>query len=91
MFGFHPGRGRARQPWFLRDPAAMAARGHWDARAPFYFDQESPIPPGGWPKPGRLEVHLRDDHLQYALSWFGLAAGLIGVYGWWLVGRVRRT
>ena len=76
--------------WFLRDPAAMSARGRWDAQAPFYIDQESPVPPGGWPKPGRLEVHLPDNHLQYAITWFGLAAGLIGVYAWWLVGRVRR-
>jgi surfeit locus 1 family protein len=77
--------------WFVRDPAAMSARGHWDAQAPFYVDQESPVPPGGWPKPGKLEVHLPDDHLQYAITWFGLAAGLIGVYAWWLVGRVRRS
>ena len=75
--------------WFVRDPAAMSARAHWDAQAPFYVDQESPVPPGGWPKPGRLEVHLPDNHLQYAITWFGLAAGLIGVYAWWLFGRVR--
>ena len=47
------------------------------------------MPPGGWPKPGRLEVHLPDNHLQYAITWFGLAAALLGVYGWWLAGRVR--
>ena len=75
--------------FFARDPAAMSARGHWNAAAPFYVDQVSPVPPGGWPKPGKLQVHLPDDHLQYALTWFGLAAGLIGVYGWWLVGRFR--
>lgn len=77
--------------WFLRDPAAMSARGHWDAQAPFYVDQESPVPAGGLPKPGKLEVHLPDNHLQYAVTWFGLAAGLIGVYAWWMVGRVRRS
>jgi len=75
--------------WFLRDPAAMSAKDHWGSTAPFYVDQEAPAPPGGWPKPGKLEVHLPDNHLQYALTWFGLAAGLIGVYGWWLFGRVR--
>jgi surfeit locus 1 family protein len=76
--------------WFLRDPAAMSAKGGWGATAPFYVDQEAPVPPGGWPKPGKIEVHLRDDHLQYAITWFGLAAGLIGVYGWWLLGRIRQ-
>jgi surfeit locus 1 family protein len=77
--------------WFLRDPASMSAQGHWNAAAPFYVDQEAPVPRGGLPKPGKLEVHLRDDHLQYAITWFGLAAGLIGVYGWWLLGRVRAS
>ena len=44
--------------------------------------------PDGLPKPGKLEAHLPDNHLQYAITWFGLAAGLIGVYAWWLVGRL---
>ena len=87
---FTPGEEANGNVWFVRDPAAMSARAHWDAQAPFYVDQESPVPPGGWPKPGKLEVHLRDDHLQYAITWFGLAAGLIGVYAWWLVGVLRR-
>jgi surfeit locus 1 family protein len=75
--------------YFLRDPKSMSAQGYWNASAPFYVDQESPLPPAGLPLPGKLEVHLRDDHLQYAITWFGLAAGLLGVYGWWLVGRAR--
>ena len=75
--------------WFVRDPTGMSVRAHWDVQAPFYVDQESPVPPGGLPKPGKLEVHLPDNHLQYAITWFGLAAGLLGVYAWWLVGRLR--
>lgn len=76
--------------WYLRDPKAMAAAKKWDAAAPFYIEQESPVPPGGWPKPGKLSVSLPDDHLQYALTWFGLALGLAGVYVTWLAGRLRR-
>ena len=76
--------------WYLRDPKAMAAAKKWDVTAPFYIEQESPVPPGGWPKPGKLAVTLRDDHLQYAITWFGLAFGLAGVYGVWLFGRLRR-
>jgi cytochrome oxidase assembly protein ShyY1 len=67
----------------------MSVQGNWNASAPFYVDQESPVPPDGLPRPGKLEVRLRDDHLQYAITWFGLAAGLIGVYAWWLAGRRR--
>ena len=35
---------------------------------------------GGLPKPGKLTVNLPDNHLQYAITWFGLALGLAGVY-----------
>ena len=76
--------------WYLRDPAAMAAAKKWDAAAPFYIEQEQPVPPGGLPLPGKLAVNLPDNHLQYAITWFGLALGLAGVYTVWLVGRIRR-
>ena len=76
--------------WYLRDPAAMAAVLHWGNVAPFYVDQESPVPPGGLPAPGKLVVNLPDNHLQYAITWFGLGAALIGVYGYWLFGRFRK-
>jgi len=77
--------------WYLRDPKAMVAAKKWDSAAPFYIEQESPVPPGGLPKPGRLAISLPDDHLQYALTWFGLALGLAGVYVTWLAGRLRRN
>jgi surfeit locus 1 family protein len=77
--------------WYLRDPAAIAAAKKWGAVAPFYVDQESPVPPGGLPKPGRLVPALPDNHLQYAITWFGLALGLAGVYAFWLAGRLRQS
>lgn len=76
--------------WYLRDTAAMAQAKKWGAIAPFYIDQEAPVPPGGLPVPGKLTVHLPDNHLQYAITWFGLALGLIGVYAFWLAGWWRR-
>jgi surfeit locus 1 family protein len=36
--------------------------------------------PGGWPEGGKTVVDFPNNHLQYAITWFGLAAGLIGVY-----------
>ena len=76
--------------WFVRDPAAIAVAKKWDSAAPFYIEQESPVPSGGLPQPGKLTVNLPDNHLQYAITWFGLALGLAGVYGVWLAGRLRR-
>lgn len=76
--------------WYVRDPKAMAQAHKWASAAPFYIEQESPVPPGGLPKPGKLEVRLPNDHLQYALTWFGLALALAGVYVAWLARRFRR-
>lgn len=69
--------------WFVRDPQMMAAVRGWGLVAPFYIDQEAPVPSGGLPKPGPLAVHLRNDHLVYALTWFGLAAALASVFAVW--------
>lgn len=69
--------------WFVRDPQAMAKTRNWGSVAPFYIDQESPVPFGGLPRPGPLTVKLRNDHLGYALTWFGLAAALAGVFAVW--------
>jgi surfeit locus 1 family protein len=75
--------------WYVRDPKAMADAHKWAVAAPFYIDQESPVPPGGLPKPGKIEVKMPNNHLQYALTWFGLALALGGVYVAWLVSRLR--
>jgi surfeit locus 1 family protein len=75
--------------WFARDHRAMAARYGWGDVAPFYIEMESPAPPGGVPRPGPLTVKLRNEHLGYALTWFGLAAVLLGVFGFWLRSRRR--
>lgn len=75
--------------WYLRDPRLIAAAKKWDTAAPFYVEQESPVPPNGWPRPGKLVVALPDNHLQYALTWFAMALGLAGVYVVWLAGRLR--
>ena len=75
--------------WFTRDTFGMAKALKWGGVAPFYIDLESPAPPSGLPKPAPLEVHLRDDHLQYAITWFGLALSIAIAFAVWLRGRLR--
>jgi surfeit locus 1 family protein len=75
--------------WFVRDPEAIAAAKGWGAVAPFFVDQEAPAPPGGWPRPGPLTVTLRNEHLQYALTWYGLALALVAVFAVWARGARR--
>jgi cytochrome oxidase assembly protein ShyY1 len=43
------------------------------------------------PKPVRLEAALRNQHLQYALTWFGLAIALATVFAAWARGRLRQS
>ena len=66
--------------WYVRDPAPIAAAKNWGPVAPFYIDQEQPQPPGGLPRVGPLHATLPNNHLQYALTWFGLAIVLACVY-----------
>ena len=80
---FTPADDAAHNLFFLRDPAAIAAAKHLGAVAPFYVEQEAPVPPDGLPKPGKLVVALPDNHLQYAMTWYGLAATLVAVFAIW--------
>jgi surfeit locus 1 family protein len=77
----------AGEVWMVRDPAAMAGVKGWGAVAPFYIEQEAPVPPGGLPHPARLNVQLRNEHLQYAITWYGLAAVLVVMFAIWAVRR----
>ena len=83
----------AKRLWFTRDHLAIARALGWGEVAPFYIDLETPAPESGIPKPGPLEVHLKDDHLQYAITWFGLAGAVVLAFGVWLrgQGRARRA
>ena len=78
--------------WFTRDHIAMARALGWardgKAIAPFYIDLENPVLVDGV-KPGALHVRLKDDHLQYAITWFGLAAVMAIAFGFWLRAQRR--
>jgi cytochrome oxidase assembly protein ShyY1 len=83
----------AKRLWFTRDHLAMARTLGWGdggkGVAPFYIDLEQPAPESGIPKPGPLSVHLKDDHLQYAITWFALALAVVIAFGVWWRGQRR--
>jgi surfeit locus 1 family protein len=78
---FTPSPDRSANLWFARDPAAMAAAKGLGPVAPFYIEQEGPVPPGGLPRPGKIQPNLPDNHLGYAITWYGLAVVLAAVFG----------
>jgi surfeit locus 1 family protein len=86
---FTPAADPGRNIWFNRDSSAMATAKNIVDAAPFYVEMESPVPPGGLPHPGRVQPNLPNNHFQYALTWLGLAAVLVGVYAAWMFGRWR--
>ncbi|WP_244532129.1 SURF1 family protein [Methylocapsa palsarum] len=74
--------------FFTRDPDVIAAHFGLAGAAPFIVDADASPVPGGWPKGGATELAFPNNHLSYALTWFGLAAGLLGVflaYAWQIV------
>jgi surfeit locus 1 family protein len=88
---FTPRDEPAHNLWFLRDPATIAAAKGLRDVAPFYVEQETPVPPGGYPQPGRLEVRLRNEHLQYVVTWYGLALVLVVIFAVWARSFLRST
>jgi cytochrome oxidase assembly protein ShyY1 len=81
---FTPNDDPARNLWFVRDHLAIAAAKGWGVVAPFFIDLEAPVPPSGWPRPGVLKVSIRNEHLQYAITWYGLAGALAIMFVLWL-------
>ena len=77
---FTPRPDAARHVWYARDLGGMTAADGIRLAAPVVIEADATPNPGGWPKGGPTVVDFPNNHLSYAITWFGLAAGLIGVY-----------
>ena len=77
---FVPANDVSRNDWFTRDTGEMGQARGVGPVAPFYIDADATPNPGGWPRGGQTRLTLPNDHLQYALTWFGLAATLVAVF-----------
>ncbi len=88
---FTPAAEPAKNLWFSRDSTAIAAAKGVGPVAPFYIDQESPAVPGGLPQAGALRPSFPNNHLGYAMTWYGLAAVLAASFAVWFRGRWRQV
>ncbi len=77
---FTPAPDVAHRIWFARDLKAIAAADHVHLSAPVIIEADATPNPGGWPLGGQTIVNLPNNHLQYAITWFLLAAALAIVY-----------
>lgn len=67
--------------WYIRDVPAMAAQLKASQPAPLFLMAETPTNPE-WKAlvPAPLPDDIPNRHLEYALTWYGLAGALVGVY-----------
>lgn len=77
--------------WYLHDARKMAAALRADApTAPLFLMAETSTNPDFKPlNPAPFPVDIPNRHLGYALTWFGLAGALAGVYGAAVFKRMR--
>ena len=65
--------------WFFVEPTKMSDFTKLNFIDSFYL--ESTIDgPNGYPLGNQTRIYIRNNHLQYAITWFLIAIGLIGVY-----------
>ncbi|MFD2058699.1 SURF1 family protein [Mesorhizobium calcicola] len=84
-----PDNDLAKNIFYWKDRDAMAASAGLPAGAtlvPIFIDADKTPNPGGLPVGGVTIIDLPNSHLQYAMTWYGLAAALAAV----LILRLRR-
>jgi surfeit locus 1 family protein len=93
---FVPADDPTKGEYFTRDPKAMA---RWIGLDPakvanLFIDAErtpgSLTPPVGV-DPREMIARIPNNHLQYAVTWFGFAVTLIGVFGFFARARLRES
>ncbi len=77
---FTPPDDPAKNIWFSRDPASIAKAYGLERVAPVIVDADPAADRAALPRGGQTRVALPNDHLQYALTWFGLALALLCVF-----------
>lgn len=77
----------AKNIFYWKDLGAMASSAGLPERDvyPFYIDADDAPNPGGLPVGGVTRIDLPNNHLQYAVTWYGLAFALVCVLGYWFV------
>lgn len=70
--------------WKDRDVMAATAGLEPDVRiVPVFVDADTTPNPGGLPVGGVTLIDLPNNHMQYVITWYGLALALFGVFAVW--------
>lgn len=85
---FTPKPDKAKNIWFARDLRDMAAT--LDAEPLLIVASAVRPAPANMPEPVRVAANVPNDHLEYAITWFSLAAVWLAMTGY-LIWRIRRA
>lgn len=91
---FTPPEDLARNRFYQRDPSLFAKARRLDPTkvAPVFVDAAaSATPAAGLPQAGETLMVFRNNHLQYAGTWYGLALCCLGVYAVFVRARLKRA
>jgi surfeit locus 1 family protein len=75
--------------WFTRDVEAIARAMGLNRHAPFSIDADASADPADLPEGGETIVAFPNSHLSYAMTWFGMALALAGVFIAYAVTQLR--
>ena len=65
--------------WFFVDTKQMSEFTGLNFEKTFYLEAVN-NGPNGYPLGSQTRIYIRNNHLQYAITWFLIACGLLGVY-----------
>jgi len=85
-----PANDAAGNRWYWYDPSALAEAFDADILPVVLEASEGQLPAGpAVPVPQPMAVNLPNNHLGYAITWYGLALGLVAVYALYGLKRGR--
>ncbi|WP_261295557.1 SURF1 family protein [Sphingomonas hylomeconis] len=88
--GFLRSNDPAKQRWYSRDVAAIAARHRLANVAPYFIDADAARNAPGAPVGGLTVVAFSNNHLVYAITWYVLAMMTAAGFYYWITLERRR-
>ena len=76
---FQPDNDTDTNTWFFVEPELMSEYLKMNFENKYYLEAVK-NGPNGFPLGNQTRIYLRNNHLQYALTWFMIACGLVGVF-----------
>ncbi|WP_169567785.1 SURF1 family protein [Sneathiella limimaris] len=79
-YSFLPESNAESNVWLYGELDAMAAHLNLTVE-PVFVELDKMDVPGGFPKGGQTRITVPNNHVEYAITWFGLAVAMLVIYG----------